>query len=94
MGQLGLAARCIYRAKEVGMETLKERIIKLEDNRFETMMEQIRQIHAAIFGNGSDGIITKVAKNTMAIKAILWAVGIIYTAAASYIVVEVIKRFC
>jgi len=76
------------------MNTLKERIIKLEDEKLEDMMEQIKQIHAAIYGNGKSGLLVTVEKNCLIIKTILWAVGIIYTATASYIVVEVIKRFC
>jgi len=72
---------------------LKDRICKLEDDRFENMLRQISQIHECIYGNGKTGLKTIVEKNAYVLKGILWAVGIIYSAGISYVVVATIKLF-
>ena len=58
----------------------KDRIEKLEDDRFERLIDQVDELHKCILGNGSAGLKEKVAVNTVRIKIIMWVVGVCFSA--------------
>ena len=64
--------------KEDKMEKseMEKRIDHLEDDRFERMIGQVNELHKILLGNGSEGIIQIVAKNSAKIKIILWALSV------------------
>ena len=73
------------------MSELKNRIIKLEDDRIELMFKQIDEIHKAIFGNGAIGLKDRVNAHDICLKAMIWCIGVIYTAGVTYIIYEYCK---
>lgn len=72
---------------------LKDRVIKLEDERMEKLYKMVEEIHCCLFGNGAIGLKGLVLKQGFIIKGLLWAIGIVYTSAVGYVVVAVIKHF-
>jgi len=74
------------------MTSDKERIKELEDDKLNLMAKQISDIHECLFGNGKPGLKTIVAGNTFCLKILGWSIGVVYTAAISFIVVEIIKK--
>jgi len=60
---------------------LEKRVDQLEDDRFEKMIYQINDLHKILLGNGKEGIIQLVAKNTTRIKILMWVIGIIVSGA-------------
>ena len=55
---------------------MEKRIDHLEDDRFERMIGQVNELHKILLGNGSEGIIQIVAKNSAKIKIILWTLSV------------------
>ena len=60
---------------------LEKRVDQLEDDRFEKMIYQINDLHKILLGNGKEGIIQLVAKNSARIKILMWVIGIIVSGA-------------
>ena len=62
-------------------ENDKNRIDKLEDDRLDSLCDQVAEIHRIlVIGNGSEAILVTVRKNAMKLKALTWCLGIVYTA--------------
>ena len=55
---------------------MEKRINRLEDSRFERMISQVNELHKILLGNGKEGIVQIVAKNSAKIKIILWALSV------------------
>ena len=69
--------RYVRKAEEDKMDKpdLERRIDSLEDARVDRMFKQIEDLHKILLGNGSEGIIQKVAKNSVRIKIIFLILG-------------------
>ena len=56
----------------------EDRINELEDDRIGNINENVQRILKIIEGNGSDGLVIKVERNTLRVRMFCWAIGVLY----------------